>query len=334
MAVIRERYPATVTSIEDEDGDLGRIRVSCAGLMGDEDTELPMVVEPAHDWGWFYMPDVGEIVEVEVVVSTDEDEIAGQASIDNLDIVWRGKRFYSDNEDESEPTRIHDDFTALNYGKRRGFATPFGHTLIFDDTEGDPRIILTLQTEKLEQGEAPDPTKFTRLEIEPDGSLKVAFLDNHQIHLTTEKGNLIIALDGPPGAEKHKIEFDAETPKVEVTLENGAHNMKLEPTEFSANLDNGVTVKFEAKDAAAKMTVGDGSKHVAIVETLKALWGDMVTHVDSHSHDILNGHTIVSGGSGSPAIGVDEPTTSEPPNESSPGWDDNINSTKIAIPDG
>ena len=93
MSINIAKYWATVTNNVDPEN-RGRISVACVGLLGDEETELPMFVEPVHDWGWFYIPDVGELVEIEVIESSDEDEQHGQMSIDNLDIKWRSKRDY------------------------------------------------------------------------------------------------------------------------------------------------------------------------------------------------------------------------------------------------
>ena len=359
MPVTTEKYEAIVSKIEgfdnDEDEKRGAIEVICPGLMADDETPLPILCEPVHDWGWFYIPDVGEAVEIEVVTTSDRDEVWGQQTLEALAPTWRGKRHYTDVEPEGEdPRPIHVDFTDTNYGKRRGFTTPFGHVFLFDDTEDDQRIYITHMAEQLEPGATPEAAKFTRIEIEPDGSLKIAFLNKHMIHLTTEKGNLRIALDGEPGSEKHTIEFDAETPKLEVSLAEGDsivkidgsvpsvdaqlaggdHNMTLDPDKFTANLGGGATVKFEAKDGGAKMTVGDGAKHVPIVETLQTLWDALKSYLDAHDHTVTDGKAIVSGGSGSPAIGVNVPTTSLPPNQSAPAWDTAINSTKIAIPDG
>lgn len=169
-----ERYPATVTSNDDPD-QLGRVRVNCAGLAGDEEGELPMWVEPALDWGWFLIPDVGEIIEVEVNTGSEQDESFQQASIDNLDIKWRGVRFYG-NEDADEPTPINEAFTT-NYGKRRGFATPAGHYFIFDDKEDDTKIIVNW-VQKKDAGEE----EISQIVMSKD-SIKVSYLKKHTIEL-------------------------------------------------------------------------------------------------------------------------------------------------------
>lgn len=179
MTIRKETYPATVTATNDDE-ERGRIRVACAALLGDEDAELPMWVEPLHDWGWFVIPDVDEIVDIEVVAGTDLDENYQQASIDQLDVKWRSKRYYG-NEEGDEPTVINAVFTEENYGKRRGFATPFGHTLLFDDTDGGQKIVLTWVQEKQAGSDAPD--KLSQITLDSDGTIKLSVLGKHFIHL-------------------------------------------------------------------------------------------------------------------------------------------------------
>lgn len=140
MTLSKATYPARVTFNQDPDK-RGVIRVACQGLIGNDTEEIPVDVEPAPDWGWFYVPDVGELVEIEVIESSSEDEQHGQASIDNLDLRWRQVRYPNlEAEDEADRRPVNADFTSKNYGKRRGFATPGGHVFMFDDTEGDEAI--------------------------------------------------------------------------------------------------------------------------------------------------------------------------------------------------
>lgn len=359
MPVITEKFEGIVSAIEfedDADNKRGAIEVLCPAIVGDAETPLPQLAEPAHDWGWFYIPNIGEQVELEFTVSSDRDEVYGQTQLEALTPTWRGKRYHSDPEleddsDGSVPSPIHDDYLSTNYGKRRGFATPFGHVFLFDDTEGDQRIYLTHMAEQLEPGAAPEPAKYTRIEIEPDGSLKIGFLNKHQLHFTTEQGNLLIALDGEPGSEKHTLEFDAKTPKLEISLNEGDsivkidgsvpsvdaqlaggdHNMTLEPSQFTANLGGGATVKFEAKDGDAKCTVGDGAKHVAIVEHLQTQYETLKGKLDA-----ADGHGHPGGGTLLDSLGVPCTGVTGPPTVpvSAPTWNGAINSTKISIPDG
>jgi len=260
-----EIYPAIVTSNEDEE-QRGRIQCACAGLMGDEETPLPQWIEPKFDWGWFYVPDVGEIVELEVIAGTEQDEQFGQSSIDNLDIHWCGRRSYTDAEgdddgDAPEERQIHDDFVAEAYAKRRGFATPWGHIFMFDDTEGTPRIWLTWMKEQLEQGEAPEAANYTRVEIEPDGSFKVGLLAKHYFHIQTEDNQMILSLD----EEKHKL--------------------TLNPDMFESIVGEGNNIKVEAQEADAVCTIGDGAVSAVQAEHLKAWLDDTYTPAIADMHD-------------------------------------------------
>ena len=138
MRTETRKYLARVTNTEDPDK-LGRIKVSCPDFVGG-DAELPQWIESVLDWGWFYIPDVDEMVEIEVLVRTPHDTTHLQASIANPQIQWRGKRHYGGEETES-PRPFPADFTG-GY-KRRGFATPIGHILILDDDPVTPTVRVT-----------------------------------------------------------------------------------------------------------------------------------------------------------------------------------------------
>ena len=177
MTIRTETYVATVTDNADEE-QRGRIKVSCVDLLGDEDSDLPMWVEPILDWGMFVVPDIGETVEIEAVSSTDLDEQFGQASIDNLDVKWKGKRYYTD-DDADNPTPVHAFFTQENYGKRRGIATPFGHVIMFDDTEGSPKITITWTS----ASQSTESTEISQIVFDTDGTIKLSVLGKNTIHL-------------------------------------------------------------------------------------------------------------------------------------------------------
>lgn len=311
MAKLTERYPATVLK-NDDDERRGRIKVACIGLLGDEESELPMWVEPTLDWGWFYVPDVGEVVEIEVVAGTDLDEHFGQASIDNLDVRWRGKRFYNtaegtvgeaDQDPEVDARLVHAEFKT-NYGKRRGFATPWGHVIIFDDTDGDHRISITHSAEQLKHGEAfADEAKFTRIEIEPDGSMKAQLIGKHLIHFQTEGNKLLITLD----EEQHKIELDANIPKLEATLAEGNSGILLDDSAqlFDAYVDGGngavrldntapslevalgggAGALVDQADGDTVTTLGDGAEAVMIASEMESWLNDTYTPAIADMHD-------------------------------------------------
>jgi len=165
MPAIWEKYLAQVTDNQDKD-QLGRIRVSCPDLVGayleeSQDIVIEGWIDPIHDWSWFYIPDVDEVVEIEILVSSDEDEVAMQSAMYNPQIRWRGKRYWG-GEETNQPRPVPDDFKT-NYGKRRGFATPRGHVFLFDDTEGDE--LITLKLAKNED--------FVSLELNKDGEVNI-----------------------------------------------------------------------------------------------------------------------------------------------------------------
>lgn len=188
MARVTERFLARVVANDDENH-RGRIKVICPDLTGDPDTVLPNWIEGAFDWGWFVIPDVDEVVEIEVVTSTEMDETVGQSTIYNPEIRWRQKREYHAGEDEggvATGTPIHEDFTSSNYGKRRGFATPNGHILLFDDTEAGERINLTWHALEGEED------KYSYISFDPTGSILLGNKNGSLIHLDAANGSLTI----------------------------------------------------------------------------------------------------------------------------------------------
>lgn len=264
--LVVEYYPARVTANDDPD-QRGRVRIACVGLLGDDETDLPMWVEPALDWGWFYVPDVSEIIEIVCVTGSAQDESRGQMSLDNLDVKWHGARFY--NTDSDAPTPVNAVFTDTHYGKRRGFATPFGHFLMFDDTEDEPQITLSWVSKKDAGAE-----EITKLDINKDGEALISVL--------------------------------------------GKHTLLIKPNQLVINLDNGASLDLQGKDGDATLTVGDGAKHVPIVEALEALYGDLKSYIE-------NANVQTGMGPSSTIIAAMGPA---------PAWDPAINSTKVSIPDG
>lgn len=112
---------------------LGRIRVKCQTLAGAR-TELPQWVKPCFPFtssksaGWFFVPEVGSEVELEVLEGTDSDETYGESFIASPDIHYRAGLY-------SAANPLPDEFQE-HYPKRRGLRTPSGHLLILDDEDG------------------------------------------------------------------------------------------------------------------------------------------------------------------------------------------------------
>lgn len=240
MGITWESHDAVVTNIEDDEKS-GKIKCSCVSLLGDEETELPMWIPPVLDWGFFFIPNVGEIIELQVATSSDEDESSGQMAIDNLDIRWRGKRYYTDDEVENDnaPTPIHPDFLS-NYGKRRGFSTPHGHIFLFDDDPKNPTVQMTFQKTAMEIGKAPEAPDVSRLEFESDGSFKLTLLEKTTLRLQTVDKKFTIGIDG--GAALEISEKDANT----VTkLGDGAVSAAIADN-LKTYIDNQVKVQIDA----------------------------------------------------------------------------------------
>lgn len=183
MAVQRERYPAIVTSIDD-DQKRGRVFVKCLQITGDDDQVYPEPIEPSWDWGWFYVPDVGEEIEIEVVVSDDQEEDTfQQAFLEYPQITWRSKRHAS--QEGEAPRLVNSLFTEKNYGKRRGFATPTGHVMMFDDTDGDEQVLLTWKKNGAEE--------YAFLSFDKDGSAILSNKNGSMVYLNAADGEIMIA---------------------------------------------------------------------------------------------------------------------------------------------
>lgn len=225
MTINTIHFPATCTFNQDEEK-RGRIRVTCVGLLGDEETEFPIYVEPVHDWGWFYVPDIGEQVEIEVTEGSSEDEQYGQMSIDNPNIKWRSARYYGNTEGQT-PTPIDARFTEKNYGKRRGFATPAGHIIMFDDTEKQEEIFISWK----------DGT--SSFQIDKDG----------QVTIKRQNQSIIMDLNGSIVAVNAKgatIAMDAENDKIVATATkielNGSEQSVMRGDAHKEYLDTVLTV--------------------------------------------------------------------------------------------
>jgi hypothetical protein len=152
----------------------GRVKVSCPDLLG-TNRELPDWVEPLLDWGWFYVPDVDELIEIEVLLTTGRDTRGLETSIHNLNMKWRGARFYG-GEATDAPRPIPELFKE-NYRGRRGFATPNGHILYFDDTPGKQEITLSWT-------DGSEPPEYSSITLDKEGTILLSLNGGeHLFHL-------------------------------------------------------------------------------------------------------------------------------------------------------
>jgi hypothetical protein len=258
-----EKFDARVTKIDDPEK-RGRIKVTCPGLMGDDEEEVPMWIQPVHAWGWFIVPDIGEAIEIEGVSSSSDDEQFGQSSIDAPDMKWRGSFRYWGNSEKEEGqgrTLVPEDFTATNYGKRRGFATPGGHVMLFDDTDGMRKITMTWHSDG----------KYTSYSIDKDGSFVVNTHAGHLMYMNADNGEM--SLIDPAG---NHYRSKGET----VSLMNASGcNVELK----GANVQ--VLAMGAATVSAKNISLKAGAVDLGEVATNFALLGDLFMQLFiAHTH--------------------------------------------------
>jgi hypothetical protein len=93
-----------------------------------------------------------------------------------------------------------------------------------------------------------------------------------------------------------------------------------EGSTLTVRTGNGATLLLTEKDGDATLTVGDGAVSVAVADHLEALYGQLKAAFDAHTHTV-------------PIVGPTGTTASTAPLMPAPGWDSNINSDKVTIPD-
>lgn len=148
-----------------------------------------------------------------------------------------------------------------------------------------------------------DTTRANSGEVGTDGSETPA--DN------AANGNVTVKLNAKTTLRLVGLNVDGADPKFELTLKDNELILKLQ---------DGETLKLTDKDGNATMTVGDGARHVAIVEALQALYTSLQTKLIAFDAHV---HPTGVGPSGPPA-----------PLIAAPAWDPAINSTKVKIPNG
>jgi len=210
-------FPATVTNVDDPQ-QIGRVKVKCPGLVR-SDRELPYWVAPTFPYvgakacGWFFPPDVGDQVEIEVSEASKSDEIPGETSISAPNARYRAY-LYNDSQ------QLPDEFKE-NYPKRRGVKTPSGHIFLFDDTEGGERVMLA--------------DKFGNTALFTTNGLKVFDQNGYYIELKSSG----IELEAPAikvgaAASEHLVKGESLlnwiTASLKVTFDTHTHPHPMGPT--------------------------------------------------------------------------------------------------------
>lgn len=196
-----QSFPAVVTKNDDPER-RGRLKVTCSALLGDETREFPAWVEPDLPWGWFLIPDVGQQVTLTISLGSSADTFSGQSQIAGARPRWSGSYFTASpvpvaqgqglppapssaplDAPIKDPSPVGSEFTAANYGKRRGFKTPRGHVFLFDDTQGQEKIILSWT------GGSPVEPKTALLMLDSEGSFVVQDSGGSTIYMDGKSGN-------------------------------------------------------------------------------------------------------------------------------------------------
>jgi len=262
--MIQERHTAEVVATDDPEK-RGRIRIKCSGILGDEETDLSTWIEPLLTWGFFLVPDIGEIVEVVIDTCSDQDEIFGQTSITNPNPQWLGARYYQGEADAEGRRTVPEEFTSKNYGKRRGFKTPAGHVLIFDDTQDSEELTLACSS-----GPAA-ARKQAFVSMDAKGSIVLSNATGTTIYMNAADGQLAII-------DQHGNTYASDSAGMKIVSKQGYF---LEMKEGVVQLVCGGNVVVQANNAsikAAAVDLGNGADQF----TIRGV--DLMTWLNTHTH--------------------------------------------------
>jgi len=122
--MMKKRVTLGTVEVVDDEAKAGRIKVALAELGGDV---YPEWVEPVSMPFWFWVPVVGQEVEVELP--------------DSLDIVEFPEEVRYRGVPSSQTSPAPDEFKE-NYPLRRGFKTPNGMLFLVDDKKGSQQYVM------------------------------------------------------------------------------------------------------------------------------------------------------------------------------------------------
>jgi len=277
--VVEECHLAVVTANEDPD-QLGQIRVACQALLDGEDQDLPQWIKPYLPWGWFVVPDVGELVEIVAVTGASDDEQPGTVSIVSMNLRWRGTRLWG-NTDGDTPTPVPSPFLT-NYGKRRGFATPVGHIIWFDDTEGQEALTVQWQNKGGDQAS---------LQVDQNGSVSLTNKNGATVTMDADQKQLTVSDEN-----QNSIVMDS-TPAITVTDQN-QNSIKLDENGITVTDKNGNTVTLDS--SGVTVNVASGAKCVVNADEVDLGGNAHGVGLGDEITNYLTNHTHSTSGPGSP----------------------------------
>lgn len=274
---MRTEVVSGVVTKNDDPEKRGRIKIKSLELLADDTTEYPAWIEPAMLWGWFIVPDIGEEVAIEIELSRQQAESPEQGWLESPRMRWRGVRYESQQGEAPRPP--HERFTEASYGKRRGFATPAGHVLLFDDTEGQEQITLSWA-----QGD-----KSSVLALSKDGSAILGNANGSSLYLNaTDKLATLIDEHGNSIALSETAISIIDTHNNSIELKDGVvtvlgNNDVLVTAGSNVVVDAGSDVELKAGvsvkiEGATDVQLGPSADSPAMRHTDWLAWAAAHTH--------------------------------------------------------
>ena len=181
--------------------------------------------------------------------------------------------------------------------------------VVVDDGSADPSFSVRYK------GDPSDPAKGGDANPHPtDGSvvLKISQKDGFEA--------ITLSRIAPGVAGNVRTDVLIDKDEVRVSHQDAQQEIILRANEVEVILDSGAGFKVVGNGANAILTLGDGLKHAAVVETLEIFYTALKGKLDAADYHV---HPTGMGPSGPPDQKV-----------AASAWDGAINSTKVAFPDG